>query len=217
MARAIGAVCKRCRREGVKLFLKGVRCESPQCAMNKRPFAPGMHGMKHGKLTDYGIHLREKQKVKTFYGVLERQFRKYYRMAEVSKGNTGKVLMAILEKRLDNIVYRLNFAMSRAQARQLISHGHILVNGVRVDVPSYLVRPGDVIAVKNRKASIEMVKLALEANKNERPDFLLDNETEVPSGVVLRDPVAEDVMTPVNARGDAIPFQPQLIVELCSK
>lgn len=217
MARATGAVCKKCRREGVKLFLKGARCDTPQCAMNRRPIAPGMHGMKRGKMTDYGIHLREKQKVKTFYGVLERQFRKYYRMAEVAKGNTGKVLMSILEKRLDNVVYRLGFASSRSQARQFVSHGHILVNGNRVDVPSYLVRPGDVISVKNRKSSLEIVKMAMEDNKQDRPEYLVNNETEIPSGVMLREPTAEDVMSPVSPRGDAMPFQPQLIVELCSK
>ena len=208
MARSTGAVCKKCRREGVKLFLKGARCDSPLCAMNRRPDAPGMHGFKRGKLTDYGIHLREKQKVKTFYGVLEKQFRKYYQMAERAKGNTGKVLMALLEKRLDNIVYRLGFGASRASARQLISHGHILVNGRRVDVPSYLVKPGDVISVKNRKSSIDLVKLALDGLNRERPDFLVSNDTDVPSGRMLRDPVAEDV---------SLPVQPQLIVELCSK
>lgn len=208
MARSTGAVCKKCRREGVKLFLKGARCDSALCAMNRRPDAPGMHGFKRGKLTDYGIHLREKQKVKTFYGVLEKQFRKYYQMAERAKGNTGKVLMALLEKRLDNIVYRLGFGASRASARQLISHGHILVNGRRVDVPSFLVKPGDVISVKNRKSSIDLVKLALDGLSRERPDFLVSNDTDVPSGVMLRDPVAEDV---------SLPVQPQLIVELCSK
>ncbi len=217
MARETGAVCKKCRREGVKLMLKGARCASEHCAMSRRPFAPGMHGMKRGKQTEYGIHLREKQKVKTFYGVLETQFRKYYRMAEVAKGNTGKVLMSILERRLDNIVYRLGFAYSRAQARQLVAHGHILVNGNRVDIPSYLVRTGDVISVKNRKTSLEAVKLAILENRNEVPDFLAKSDTEVPSGTVLRLPEADDVAVPVDARGESVPFQPQLIVELCSK
>ena len=208
MARATGAVCKKCRREGIKLFLKGSRCESALCAMNRRPVAPGMHGFKRGKMTDYGLHLREKQKVKTFYGVLERQFRKYYQMAERAKGNTGKTLMVILEKRLDNVVYRLGFGSSRSQARQMIAHGHILVNGRRVDIPSFLVKPGDVISVKNRKSSLEMVKLALTEFNRERPEYLVSNDTEIPSGVMLRDPVAEDV---------SIDVQPQLIVELCSK
>lgn len=208
MARSTGAVCKKCRREGVKLFLKGSRCDSALCAMNRRPDAPGMHGFKRGKMTDYGIHLREKQKVKTYYGVLEKQFRKYYQMAERAKGNTGKVLMTLLEKRLDNIVYRLGFGASRASARQLISHGHILVNGRRVDVASFLVKPGDVISVKNRKSSIDLVKSVVDGLSRERPDFLVSNGTDIPSGVMLRDPVAEDV---------SLPVQPQLIVELCSK
>lgn len=217
MARETGAVCKKCRREGVKLMLKGARCEGPNCAMNKRSFPPGMHGMKRGKLTDYAVHLREKQKVKTFYGVLEKQFRKYYRMAEVSKGNTGKVLMSILERRLDNVVYRLGFASSRAQARQIVAHGHILVNGNRVDIPSYLVRSGDVISVKNRKTSLEAVKLAILQNRNEVPDYLIKSDNEVPSGSVSRLPEFEDVSKIRNAHGDEVEFQPQLIVELCSK
>lgn len=208
MARTTGPVCKKCRREGSKLFLKGARCDSPLCAMNRRPVAPGMHGFKKGKMTDYGVHLREKQKVKTYYGVLEKQFRKYYRMAEAAKGNTGKVLMVLLERRLDNVVYRLGFSSSRSAARQTVAHGHILVNGRRVDIPSYLVRPGDVISVKSRKSSLEMVKTALAEFKQDRPDYLVSNDTEIPSGVMIREPLAEDV---------SIPVQPQLIVELCSK
>lgn len=208
MARSTGAVCRKCRREGVKLFLKGARCDSPLCAMNRRPVPPGMHGFKRNKLTDYGIHLREKQKVKAFYGVLEKQFRKYYKMAERAKGNTGKVLMSLLERRLDNIVYRMGFGASRSAARQMIAHGHILVNGRRIDIASYLVRAGDEISVKNRKSSIDLAKLALDGFHRERPDFLVTNNTDVPSGVVLREPVAEDV---------SLPVQPQLIVELCSK
>ncbi|MDO5553370.1 MAG: 30S ribosomal protein S4 [Planctomycetia bacterium] len=208
MARTLGAVCKRCRREGVKLFLKGSRCDSALCALTRRPIAPGMHGFKRGKMTDYGVHLREKQKVKTYYGVLEKQFRKYYQMAERSKGNTGKELMSLLERRLDNIVFRMGFATSRAAARQTISHGHILVNGKFVNVPSFLVRPGDVISVKNRKGSIELVKTAIASVQQDLPDFLSTNDTEIPSGVVMRLPLSEDV---------SLPVQPQLIVELCSK
>ncbi|MBR5627046.1 MAG: 30S ribosomal protein S4, partial [Thermoguttaceae bacterium] len=181
---------------------------SPLCAFDRRRTAPGMHGMKRGKMTEYGVQLREKQKVKTFYGVLEKQFRKYYKMAERSKGNTGKVLMVLLERRFDNMVYRLGLASSRAQARQMIAHGHLLLNGRRLDVPSYLTRPGDVIAVKNRKSSLELAKAALSVMSQERPDFLILNDTEVPSGVVVREPVAEEV---------SLVVQPQLIVELCSK
>ena len=170
-----------------------------------------MHGSKRGKITDYAVHLREKQKVKTYYGVLERQFRKYYQMAERAKGNTGKVLMSLLERRLDNVVYRLKFATSRSAARQLVSHGHILVNGRRVDIASYLVKPGDCIAVKNRPASIKLVKESQEIAASipgSIPEYLLDNKTEIPSGNVLRAPVADDV---------SLEVQPQLIVELCSK
>lgn len=231
MARTLGPVCKRCRREGVKLFLKGVRCDSEKC-----PFAragetrgrggrggvlpPGMHGAKRGKTTEYGEQLREKQKVKTYYGVLEAQFRKYYQMAERSKGNTGQVLMSLLERRLDNVVHRLGFAVSRAQARQMIAHGHICVNGRRLDVASYLVRPGDVVSIKVYKRQSDGVKakrpgalaLAKEAfdsmNGRAVPDFLVRNDGDVPSGAVLRNPVFDDV---------SLAVEPQLIVELCSK
>ncbi|MBQ3332714.1 MAG: 30S ribosomal protein S4 [Thermoguttaceae bacterium] len=212
MARETGSVCKKCRREGIKLFLKGTRCDSNACSMKRREgVGPGMHGSKRGKITDYAVHLREKQKVKTYYGVLERQFRKYYQMAERAKGNTGKVLMSLLERRLDNVVYRLKVATSRAAARQLVSHGHILVNGRRVDIASYLVKPGDCIAVKNRPASIKLVKESQEIAASipgSIPEYLLDNKTEIPSGNVLRAPVADDV---------SLEVQPQLIVELCSK
>ncbi len=223
MARTLGPVCKRCRREGMKLFLKGARCDSKNCPFekagsNKKPLPPGMHGFKRGKTTEYGEQLREKQKVKTYYGVLEAQFRKYYQLAERSKGNTGLVLMSLLERRLDNVVYRFGFAVSRAQARQLIAHGHIYVNGKHMDVASYLVRPGDVVSLKvykregvkaKRPGSKEIVEIALASmNGREVPDFLSRNEGEVPSGVVTRYPLFDDVSLPVN---------PQLIVELCSK
>lgn len=223
MARTLGPVCKRCRREGMKLFLKGARCDSKACPFekvgsNKKPLPPGMHGFKRGKMTEYGEQLREKQKVKTYYGVLEAQFRKYYELAERSKGNTGQVLLSLLERRLDNVVYRLGFAVSRAQARQMISHGHICVNGRRLDVASYLVRPGDVVSLKvykrdgakaKRPGAKELAAVALEIAKGrEVPDFLARNEGEVPSGVVMRYPLFDDVSLPVN---------PQLIVELCSK
>ncbi len=214
MGRTLGAVCKRCRREGVKLFLKGVRCENGNCcALDRRKIAPGMHGAKKGKITDYGIHLREKQKVKTYYGVLEKQFRKYYQMAENSKGNSGKVLMSILERRLDNIVCRLGFAVSRNQARQFVSHGHIEVNGRRVDIASYLVRPGDVVSVKNKKESLALINMALESLKGEKPEFLAYelrdiSGAKIPTGTVLRVPEEEDISIQVNA---------QLIIELCSR
>ena len=156
MARTTGPVCRLCRRDGLKLFLKGSRCDTPKCAIERRDTPPGMNQARRGKLTDYGIHLREKQKVKHYYGVLERQFRGYFALAEKGKGNTGEALMMLLERRLDNIVHRLGFGQSRAQARQLIAHGHITVNGHRVDIPSYLVKANDMIRVKNRAKSLQV-------------------------------------------------------------
>ena len=210
MARILGAVCRKCRREGMKLFLKGSRCNSDRCAFQRRQAPPGMHGMqsRRSKMTDYGIHLREKQKVKIFYGVLEKQFRKYFDMADRAKGNTGTNLMSILECRLDNVIYRLGFGASRAQSRQLISHGHILVNDHRVNIASYLVRPGDAITLKNKKNIVEMVKATMQETGVQVPEFLVRTEGDVPQGVMLRKPVSEDV---------SIIVQPQLIVELCSK
>ena len=168
-----------------------------------------MHNARRGKLTDYGIHLREKQKVKHYYGILERQFRTYFKMATRYHGNTGDALMSILERRMDNIIHRAGFGLSRAQARQLIRHGHFTVNGRRVDVPSYLMKPGDVIRVKNRVKSLSAVQTCLAENSREVPDFLSRTEgAGIPEAVVQRLPEAGDV---------SIPVQTQLIVELCSK
>ena len=197
-----------CRREGAKLFLKGTRCDTPKCAFERRESPPGMNTFRRGKMTDYGIHLREKQKVKRYYGVLERQFRKYFKQAERAKGNTGEVLMSLLERRLDNVVCRLGFGLSRAQARLIVNHGHVTVNGRRVDVASYLTRPGDVIRVKDRPKSVQLVRANLEESGSEVPDFLSLVEGPQPEGHVVRLPEAEDV---------SIPVQTQLIVELCSK
>ena len=208
MARNTGAVCRICRREGSKLFLKGVRCDTNKCAFERRQNPPGMHTYRRGKLTDYGIHLREKQKVKRYYGVLESQFRRYFQRAERAKGDTGKVLISLLERRLDNIVCRLGFSPSRPQARQIIRHGHILVNGHRVDIPSYLVRVGDLITVKDRPKSMQCVQANLAEYGGEVPDFLSRVDDPQPEGQVVRLPESEDV---------SIPVQPQLIVELCSK
>lgn len=191
----------------MKLFLKGNRCDTPKCAIERRDAVPGMH-MRRGKLTDYGVHLREKQKVKHYYGVLERQFRTYFAEAERSKGNTGDSLMALLERRLDNVVHRLGFGASRAQARQLVQHGHITVNGRRLDIPSYLVKAGDVIRVKNRKKSLQAVQMILAENQKQVPDFLSLLQGPIPEGRVARLPEQFDV---------SIPVQTQLIVELCSK
>ena len=182
MARTTGSVCRLCRREGMKLFLKGTRCDTPKCAFERRDSVPGMH-MRRGKLTDYGVHLREKQKVKHYYGVLERQFRTYFAEAERAQGNTGDRLMSLLERRLDNIVHRLGFGLSRAQARQLVRHGHITVNGRRLDIPSYLVKVGDVIRVKNRKSSLQAVQINLaESTSRQVPEFLTRAEGSLPEG-----------------------------------
>src|SRR5437660_4014385 len=159
MARTTDPVCKLCRREGVKLYLKGSRCESPKCAIDRRNSAPGMH-VRRGKLSEYGIRLREKQKLKRFYGVLERQFRRYFELASRSTENTGEQLLSILERRLDNVVHRLGFAPSRYSARQLVSHGHITVNGKACDIPSLLLKAGATLAVKNRPRSVQLVKLS---------------------------------------------------------
>jgi small subunit ribosomal protein S4 len=167
-----------------------------------------MHTFRRGKLTDYGVHLREKQKVKSYYGVLERQFRQYFQEAERGKGNTGAALMVLLERRLDNVVHRLGFGQSRARARQIIRHGHVTVNGRRCDIPSYLVRPGDVIGVKNRPKALTLVQAGLAETKHEIPEFLSLVSGPQPEGHVLRMPEAEDV---------SIPVQVQLILELCSK
>ncbi len=208
MARYTGPVCRLCRRDGMKLFLKGTRCDTPKCAFERRDTPPGMHQFRRGKLTDYGIHLREKQKVKHYYGVLERQFRGYYDQASRAGGNTGDALMSLLEQRLDNVVHRLGFGLSRNQARQIVSHGHILVNGRRCDVPSYRVRVGDMVQVKNRKNSLQAVQANLAENQREVPDFLTLEEGAIPAGRMSRLPAAEDV---------SIPVQTQLIIELCSK
>ncbi len=208
MARTTGPVCRLCRREGMKLFLKGTRCDTPKCAIERRDTPPGMHNARRGKLTDYGVHLREKQKLKHYYGVLERQFRTYFAEAERSRGNTGETLMTLLERRLDNIVHRLGFGLSRAQARQIVRHGHITVNGRRVDIPSYLVKVGDVVRVKNRKASLQLVQNVLMEQHRDVPDFLNRAEGPLPEGRVMRLPEAFDV---------SIPIETQLIIELCSK
>lgn len=208
MARITGSVCRICRREGLKLFLKGTRCDTSKCAVERREAPPGVHAFRRGKQTDYGLHLREKQKVKRYYGLLERQFRILFAKATRSKGNTAEALMSLLERRLDNVVHRLGFGSSRAQARQVIAHGHILVNGKRVDIPSYLTRPGDVIEVKSRTKSAEMVQANLSQASREIPDFLSRTEGPNPQGHVLRVPEAADV---------SIPVEVQLIVEFCSR
>jgi small subunit ribosomal protein S4 len=208
MARYTGPVCRICRRDGMKLFLKGTRCDTPKCGFERRESPPGMQQQRRGKLTDYGLHLREKQKVKHYYGILERQFRGYFHRAEKAHGNTGDALMSLLERRLDNIVHRLGFGLSRAQARQLVSHGHVTVNGRKVNVPSYLLRVGDVVRIKNRPKSLQSVLANLEEFRRDVPDFLTRIDGPIPEGRITRLPTPDDV---------SIPVQTQLIIELCSK
>lgn len=206
MARYTGPSCKLCRREGCKLYLKGDRCYSDKCAMAKRPFAPGQHGHNKKKLTNYGVQLREKQKAKRIYGVLESQFRKYYEEADRQKGITGENLLRLLELRLDNVIFRLGFASSRTEARQLVRHGHFTVNGKKVDIPSYEVRVNDVIAVREKSRSSEKFK-ALMGVDTTVPNWLsVDKENMV--GKVVSLPQREDIDIPVNET---------LIVELYSK
>ena len=206
MGRHTGPKDRLSRREGVNLMLKGARSESGK--LERRMFPPGMHHWRRARTSDYGIRLREKQKVKRYYGVLERQFRKYFKQAESARGNTGEVLMSLLERRLDNVVCRLGFGMSRSQSRLMVSHGHVTVNGRRVDVPSYLTRPGDVIQIKDRPKSVGLATANLEETGREVPDFLARLDGPQPAGQVVRMPETEDV---------SIPVQTQLIVELCSK
>ncbi len=192
----------------MKLFLKGSRCDTPKCGIERREQPPGQQLSRRGKQTDYGLHLREKQKVKHYYGVLERQFRRYFQKAEHTKGNTGDVLMSLLERRLDNVVHRMGFGQSRAAARQLINHGHVTVNGRRCDIASYMTKVGDVIRVKNRAKSLDLVRGSLAEGRADVPDFLSVTESDIPEGVVGRLPQADDV---------SIPVQTQLIIELCSR
>ena len=208
MARYTDEQCRICRREGQKLFLKGERCYSDKCSISRRNYAPGQHGQKRAKLSEYGTQLREKQKTKAFYGVGEKQFRKYFEMAENKKGITGENLLQILESRLDNVVYRLGFGTSRAQARQLVNHGHFEVNGKKVDIPSYLIKAGDVITVREIKKDNKTIKENLEVNAARPVPEWLEKDADKMQGKVLRLASREDV---------DIPVEEHLIVELYSK
>lgn len=208
MARYKDEQCRRCRREGQKLFLKGARCYSDKCSVSRRNYAPGQHGQKKAKLSEYGTQLREKQKTKSFYGVGERQFRKYFEMASNKKGITGDNLLQILESRLDNVVYKLGFGSSRAQARQLVNHGHFDVNGKKVDIPSYLVKAGDVISVREIKKDSAIIKENVEANSARPVPAWLEKDAENLTGKVVRLATREDVDLAV---------EEHLIVELYSK
>jgi small subunit ribosomal protein S4 len=209
MARYTGESCRICRREGEKLFLKGSRCYTDKCALTRRAYAPGQHGQKRKKQSEYGVQLREKQKAKSFYGVLESQFRKYFEEAARSKEVTGTRLLQILESRLDNVVYRLGLATSRSQARQLVRHGHFEVNGVKVNIPSYLTKVGDVIKVRESSANSEIFKQIVEANENGRPvPTWLESNLADKTGKIVALPTREEIDLPV---------QEHLIVELYSK
>ncbi|SDL18768.1 30S ribosomal protein S4 [Natronincola ferrireducens] len=207
MARYTDAVCRLCRREGMKLYLKGERCYTDKCAVTKRNFAPGQHGQSRKKLSNYGMQLREKQKAKRFYGVLEAQFRKYFEMAEKQPGIAGENLLRILESRLDNVVYRLGFASSRAQARQLIVHGHFTVNGKKLDIPSYIVNVGDVIQAKEKSQGSPKFKEVKEIFKGTVPHWL-SVDVEKLEGKIVSLPTREDI---------DIPIAENLIIELYSK
>lgn len=208
MARYIGPQCRLCRREGEKLFLKGMRCDTVKCAITKRKYPPGQFTWGRGKLSKYGIQFREKQKVKRFYGILERQFQNYFGRAERQKGNTGENLLNMLERRLDNVVYLLSFAASRKSARQLILHGHITVNNKKVDIASYLVKVGDVIKPKNSEVSQNIVKANIELVKGRNLPAWIQFKADTLEGMVTQLPTREDI---------SVPVQEQLIVELCSK
>ncbi len=208
MARYVGPQCRLCRREGEKLFLKGIRCDTAKCAVTKRKYPPGQFTWGRGKLSKYGIQFREKQKVKRFYGILEEQFKNYYEKAEKQKGNTGENLFAMFERRLDNVLYLLSFAASRKDARQIIRHGHITVNDKRVDIPSSLVKVGDVIKPKNTEASINLIKTNMELVKGRSIPAWIEYKADIPEGVVTQLPTREDI---------SVSAQEQLIVELCSK
>jgi small subunit ribosomal protein S4 len=202
--------CRRCRREGMKLFLKGIRCETSKCPIEKRQksLAPGMHGWRRGRSTDYGVRLREKQKVKRYYGLEERQFMRYFHNAEKTKGNTGEVLLGLLERRLDNVIYKLNFAPSRKSARQLIAHGHIYVNNRKVDRPDFTVSIGDKLTVKPSEKSKKKIKTQLETNPNFTAQSWLQLDPNTPAATVVALPSRQDVQFPV---------EEQLVVEFCSR
>ena len=213
MARYIKPVCRLCRRQGEKLFLKGTRCSMEKCAIVKRPYPPGQHGEGKGKsrrtkLSNYGLQLREKQKVKRIYGILEKQFRRYFKIASKSKGVTGKLLLQLLERRLDNVVFRMGAAISRSQARQVVRHNHIHVNNRRVNIPSYLVDKDDLVQVKTKEKALKKIKENFEISKERTVPSWFEFDATNLTAKVLRLPEKEDIQQPI---------EEQLIVELYSK
>lgn len=208
MARNLGPSCRLCRREGVKLFLKGARCVTEKCAITRRNYAPGQHGQLRTKESNYGLQMREKQKVKRIYGVLERQFKHCFKIAERSKGVTGITLLQLLERRLDNVIFRMNLAVSRAEARQLVQHGAVYVNGKRVDIPAYTVKVGEEVAVKAKEAAHKRFMERQESLKDRLVPKWLEVDDKNLKARVTALPKKEDV---------GFPIQEQLIVELYSK
>lgn len=206
MSRYIGPSCRLCRREGIKLFLKGERCFTEKCAIEKRNYPPGVHAGTRGKMMEYGIRLREKQKVRRIYGLTEKQFKRFFNMAEKQPGITGSNFLVLLERRLDSMVYRLGFATSRKEARQLVSHKHILVNGKCVNIPSYLVKAGDVISVKNK--DLPTVKNALETVVRRGMPLWIELDKENMKGIIRQLPTREDI---------TMPIKEQLMVEYYSR
>ncbi|MBQ6874280.1 MAG: 30S ribosomal protein S4 [Clostridia bacterium] len=208
MARYTGAVCKLCRREGKKLFLKGDRCYTGKCALERRAYAPGQHGQSRKKNSEYGMQLRAKQQARRYYGIQEGQFYKYFEMANKKSGVTGENLLQICESRLDNVVYTLGWASSRAEARQLVTHAHYRVNGNKVDIPSYLLKAGDVVSIKDKSRDSDKIKMVLESNASRPVPTWLDLNRETLEAKVLALPTREQIAAPV---------EEQLIVELYSK
>lgn len=208
MARYTGPACRICRRQGLKLFLKGTKCTTEKCPFNKRGFPPGQHGKQRIKISDYGLRLREKQKVKQMYGVFERQFRRYFSVAVKTRGVTGEKLLQLLERRLDNTVFRLGFASSRAQARQLVLHGHMQVNGRTVTLPSFTVRPGQVLQAAGREDQLTRVRQTRDSLQDRAGPPWLDRAPDELKATVTAMPTRADVQFPI---------QEQLIVELYSK
>jgi len=208
LARYTDSVCRLCRREGLKLFLKGERCYTDKCAIERRNYPPGEHGQARPKFSEYALQLREKQKVKRMYGVLERQFRRYFHMAERSRGITGEMLLQLLERRFDNMVYRMGFATSRAEARQLVRHGHFIVNGRKVNIPSYLLKAGDAVTVRQKSRDVNRIQAAIaQAEHRGVPEWLeVDREGFAARVKVL--PSRTELTMPINEK---------LIVELYSK
>ena len=208
MSRYTGAVCKLCRREGKKLFLKGERCYTNKCALERRQYAPGQHGQSRKKTSEYGLQLRAKQQAKRYYGVQESQFHKYFLMAERKQGQTGENLLRICESRLDNVVYLLGWANSRAEARQLVTHAHFTVNGKKVDIPSYLLKAGDEVAIKAKSKESDKFKAVLETNAARPIPQWLDLNAEAATAKVIALPEREQI---------AVPVEEHLIVEFYSK